>query len=379
MVVSPQELHDAILTNSLQLVNAYLSDGADPNMSPQLKQTSGNRETIRDFDKLLGSEDRETIQCISPLHVAVINFYHHRPKGTSTTCCTIARKQAKKIVESLLDHGADPSNEASGIFVCNIEDFKCKSPGDNITPVGLAIFFKKCFRAKGFTSHYAAHLDRVIELIMAKEQSAMTAVGTTSRATVANSVLKTWENLVFSEKFSDVTFVCKSDTDDEAPPMLLHAHMNVLAAASPYFSTYFGGPWAESHSDGRFETSNSEAVMRVVLRYIYTGRVNDSQLDLKVSSIFRVAKEYDLPDLISLCEASLVRQLSETSIKDTLQLAHLHGSRRLKQSCFDFVRQNCANVLMNPSMMSLATEDAELWAELGKAIAPAGNKRARTS
>ena len=110
--------------------------------------------------------------------------------------------------------------------------------------------------------------------------------------------------------------------------------------------------------------------MRIVLTFIYTGTVSCLQLDADALGALSVACEYELSGLIHLCEESIIRQLTETTVKDALQFAHLHGRSELKQSCFEFVEENCAKVLMHPSMMSLATEDTELWAELGKAITP---------
>jgi hypothetical protein len=87
-----------------------------------------------------------------------------------------------------------------------------------------------------------------------------------------------------------------------------------------------------------------------------------------------VASEYSLLCLRELCEASCARSLSVNNVKIVLQLAHLHDSSPLKRSCFAFVKKNMAKVLTDPSVMSLAVEDAGLWAELSAAISPDNGK-----
>ncbi len=66
---------------------------------------------------------------------------------------------------------------------------------------------------------------------------------------------------------------------------------------------------------------------------------------------------------MSECEAYYARNVSVDNVKIMLQLAHLHGSSLLKRSCFDFAKKNII-VLTHPSVLSLAAEDAGLWAEL---------------
>jgi hypothetical protein len=147
-----------------------------------------------------------------------------------------------------------------------------------------------------------------------------------------------------------------------------------LAAASPYFSAAFEGPWGEQHEDGLWETSNPAPVMKAVLSFIYTGEVMPCVMEQQPEVMFAVASEYSMPELRELCEACCSRSLSFNNVKSMLQLAHLHGSSALKQSCFDFVQKNMAKVLTDPSVFILASEDAELWAELAAAISPHSGK-----
>jgi hypothetical protein len=204
-------------------------------------------------------------------------------------------------------------------------------------------------------------LNEMIQLLEAASQKDSDPV------TVPKSVANTWKALLFSEKFSDVKFKCQDGTT-------FHAHKNVLAAASPYFSAAFEGPWGEQHEGGLWETSNPAPVMKAVLSFIYTGEVMLCVMDQQPEVMFAVVSEYGLLELRELCEACCSRSLSFNNVKSMLQLAHLHGSSALKQSCFDFVQKNMAKVLTDPSVFILASEDAELWAELAAAISPDSGK-----
>jgi hypothetical protein len=211
-------------------------------------------------------------------------------------------------------------------------------------------------------------MDKVIKvLLQAEPQKDTLEYNTPASVTVPESVTKTWKALLFSEKFSDVKFKCQDGT-------LFHTHKCVLAAASPYFSAAFEGPWGEQHADGLWETSHSSGVMEAILSFMYIGTVTPHLMEHQPVEMLTVASEYSLPCLRELCEASCARSLSVNNMKTVLQLAHLHSSLPFKQSCFDFVKKNMAAVLTNASVLSLAVEDAELWAELATAISPDGGK-----
>ena len=164
----------------------------------------------------------------------------------------------------------------------------------------------------------------------------------------------------------------------------------VLAAASEYFKALFSGPWASNHADGEVRTSNPAHIMRALLSFVYTGQIDDTLLDTHAETLVGVAAEYGLSALRKLAEQRLIRTLAADTVKSSLQLAHLHEAAELKAACFAFVQRNAATVLTDPEMMSLATEQPALWAELAAKIrpadaagsstaaAPGGKKRSRT-
>jgi hypothetical protein len=265
---------------------------------------------------------------------------------------------AMSIVNTLIAAGADTS-----ITVTNIKLSGAQSHWINfratgaVTPYTLAKTLKHYV---GWESICGKEMDKVMKVLKAEPQK-----DTPASVPVPKSVANTWKTLLFSEKFSHLKFKCQDGT-------VFHAHKCVLAAASPYFSAAFEGPRGEQHAERLWETSNSAGVMEAILSFMYIGTVAPDLMEQQPVDMLALASEYSLPRLRELCEASCARSLSVDNVKIVLQLAHLHSSLPLKRSCFDFVKTNMAKFLTIPSVLSLAGEDAELWAELAAAISSDG-------
>jgi hypothetical protein len=346
---SPNELYDAIERNNYPVVKSYLDSGGDPNVNLASFVT-----TYQDFSEVLitlCSDGTSLEGILSPLHLAVVNCYNTSAQG---------RSSAMKILKAFLKVGAN-----AFFTVVNFRIY-CWGRREVLaakTPLDLAILVKNLLAFSG-SARSARIMNEMIQLLEAAEIRLREAAlqKDSDPVTVPKSVANTWKALLFSEDFSDVKFKCQDGT-------MFHAHKCVLAAASPYFSAAFRGPWGQ-HEDGLWETSNPAPVMKAALSFIYTGEATSRVMEQQPEVVFAVASEYSLPELRQLCEASCTRSLGINNVKSMLQFAHLQGSSALKQSCFDFVQKNMAKVLVDPAVVSLISEDAELWAELVAAISP---------
>jgi hypothetical protein len=374
-------LYYAIMTNTESLVKSYLESDQDPDvdLSPVIMSmpTLASCSPIETWNDIVSycegtvifvnEHNNHSNGPVSPLHVAVVQCF-----------CTALESDevcnsAMNILKALIDNGADKSIATDNMILC-FEDFPRwvwpLTTATVLTPCGLAAYLKKqghTLATEAVVNWRRKVMDEVIRVLLVEPQNETVEYNTTPPSvTVSKSVSETWKALLFSEKFSDIKFQCQDGT-------VLHAHKCVLAAASPYFSTAFEGPWGEHHTDGSWETSNPPAVMEAILSYIYTGAVTpvlQEVMDGQPQVMLVVASEYDLSELQALCEASCVRSLADDNIKSMLQLAHLYGTTALKHSCFGFVQQHMATVLTDPIMAALATEDAGLWTELTAAISP---------
>jgi hypothetical protein len=360
-------LYYAIMTNTEVLVKSYLQSGEDPNvdLSPAIT-TAATVATMKNDDATVRTAkrkqillvDRSSRGAVSPLHVAVVQCYFTALESAEL------RNSAMNILKALVEVGANTSVATNNLLFCYSSHISwLQATTAPMTPCGLAVFLKQDNSGQYDEDLRRTTMDEVIQLLEAPSQKDSYASTTSPSVTVPKSVANAWKALLFSEKFSDVNFKCQDGTT-------FYAHKNVMAAASPYFSAAFEGPWGKQHEDGLWETSNPAPVMKVVLSFIYTGEVTPVQrvLDEHLEMMLAVASEYDLAELRAIIEERCARSLGSDNVKSMLQLAHFHGSSVLKQSCFDFVQENTAQVLTDPSMASLAFEDAELWAELAAAI-----------
>ena len=348
-------LQNAIISNSLEIVRDLLQSGADANAKlsvPALDDVKDDEaKTIPKHIWFASSSPRSRL---SPLHVAILNCYH---EGKVLSLKDKGFPNAIGILHALIDHGADVENAARSVHVCNISGWMHHQVEDGTSPCDFALFLKQNPDST-WRSEQGSALDHVI----AKLQEAKRAAGHVKPklVLVPETVLETWRSLLFAEEFSDVAFVCEDGT-------VLPAHKNVLAASSDYFRAMLTGPWA-TQADGRVQTSNDPTLLRAVLKFVYTGALDEKLLESQHVGLLSLANEYGLSALKKRAERCCIRAIAATNIKSMLQLAQLHEAKELKTACFAFVKRNAAPTLTDPTFMLLATEDVPLWAELVTAI-----------
>lgn len=385
---SLKDLHDALMTNSADVVENYLLQGAvNPNVNhasllPAWNTVVDSYGNVAPNCTVATSGNNATI---SALHLAVLNcFYNH-----SHPVYLQLNQESLKILQALLDCGADTTLTMSGIYVGLPSSTNGNSPSltvaeNGITPLQLAIFLKKNMQTTSspMQADQQQH-NKGRELMMNQVTNILlqASKATSSpdsykhepfkiRATsVPNSVLDSWKSMLVNSQFWDVTFACSDGKT-------FSAHKCILSAASGYFANYFSGPWAQHHPDGVWKTTNSSEVMWAVLQFIYTGVLPEATVSAHAHELLCVAHEYQLPQLFLICQANCIRSISCENVKTLLQLAHLLDSPELERACFDFVRRHAAETLTQPDIVALATQDPTLWKKLTLAVssfAPNGN------
>ena len=360
------KLHAAIRSNSPTLLKELLETGSNANSLIGLQKIHADDSedtTWKDY-WLASSAPLSTVKA-SLCHLAVANCYFNHGKPDDSCSIYYRRaKNARAILQLLIEHGADVQRESSHILVCNIEGYKWKPLTDtmNGTPLELALFYKQHLHEIELVDQ-GSFMDKVVGIL----QKAARASGDVKvpMVQVPKSTFATWEALLLSETFSDVRFVC-AEGGEELP-----AHKAVLATASDYFHALFTGPWADTHADGAVATSNSPLIMRALLSFVYTGSMDEELLESNCEELVGVASEYCLAELRALAERRCIRSLSLENIRRMLELAHLHEAPELKEACVTFTKRNAATVLTDPQMMSLAAEQPGLWADLVSKISSA--------
>ena len=360
-----RQLFDSILTNSLGEVRILLDKGADPNVSLTMISSytqfkiSQRPESI---DKVLLWK-RDFGLAPRPLHIAVINCYHHFSHEGGVA-------KALGILKAILEHGGDTSMKSNNIFLWDVDGKERSVVQKSQTPLDLALALKRALSAQQPEEHA-----EVMDIIMGvlREHEEETRYMTLPVVKVSESLLEMMQSLLFSRTLSDISFICSDGTN-------LPAHKCVLAAASEYFRAAFTGSWAENNpAAGEWRTDNSSAVMKSVLAFIYTGKGEEALLYSDPIALLPIAFEYCISSLMAMVESSCSRQLTRSNMKQTLQSAHFYGSSRLKKACFDFVRNQGASMIAERDFLILASEDPHLWKELMAVVSsnPSARKRSQ--
>jgi hypothetical protein len=111
-----------------------------------------------------------------------------------------------------------------------------------------------------------------------------------------------------SDLFTDVTVVADGKE--------FKAHKVVLASQSQFFKTRFASRWSGSAGDKIEMTDVSASIMEEILSYVYTGTVIN--IDKIAYQFLPAAEEYALVGLRGMCEETLAKSLTISSVVDVL-------------------------------------------------------------
>lgn len=146
-----------------------------------------------------------------------------------------------------------------------------------------------------------------------------------------------FEGLMESGEFSDV-LVIVGDKD-------FHVHKNILAARSRVFSAMVQHEMIKQNK-GIVEILDIDAeVMQEVLRFIYTGKVNN--LQMLTFDLLSAAEKYELQGLKTVCEDVITSTSSVGNIGAILIFldAHDYDSEKLRKSALHFLTMNAKTLM----------------------------------
>lgn len=358
------DLCDAILGNSACLVELCLKDeNKDPNARPKLtlledvlKDADGK---VEDTERILG--ENADYSC-APIHVAVVNAYHNsRMDGIASK----QRDGALKIVDLLLEAGADVSTSCNNVLFCNIGDLNISSPCAPLDPISLTLSLKKV--KASVSSSNTIHSDECADMMdqvllrLVKARKAQKRHKTPT-VTMSAMVASTYRDLCLSKQYSDVQIECKDGVE-------LPAHRNVLAAASPVMRIIFSKKNEESLQQQQLSVNRTSSIMKAVLQFIYTGQLEESTLESETATLLSVASEFKLEALEQLCAGKCGERLTIQNVRIMLDIGERHKARWIKKECLDFLqRQPLPVVLGHAKILALAKENPKLWQEILMAV-----------
>lgn len=247
---SYQDFHDAIVTNCCSVALSCIGQGLDlnknlavslPRFADATYRESEAEETVVTKADCLVIRNDTGADCISALHLAVVNCYHH-PRDVN----------ALTLVQRLISAGASVSSKAIGIFLCSYGVWNRHLLKDGTTPLQLAMHLKRNLQPS-----YACEQGHMMHQVIETLSCAIRTQSNHPSYPAPQSTMNTWNKLLFSQDFADVTFECPDGTS-------LHAHKNILAASSDYFRVNL-------IQMEFWKTTNDSDTMKVVLSFIYTG------------------------------------------------------------------------------------------------------------
>ncbi|KAL7298421.1 hypothetical protein TKK_0008212 [Trichogramma kaykai] len=141
-----------------------------------------------------------------------------------------------------------------------------------------------------------------------------------------------FDPMFLSEDMSDVKL--RTTCGKEIP-----AHKVVLAAASPVFDAMFRHDMLEKKSQSVKMTDISYETAVEVLRYIYTGSVENQEL-FQAMNLLAAADKYQLETLKSMCEQIIGSNLSTENVVDILRVADKYNLKWLEKKAVSFIKWN---------------------------------------
>ena len=169
------------------------------------------------------------------------------------------------------------------------------------------------------------------------------------KSSSSEELVKHFEELFESKKFSDVTFNVRGQK--------LAAHKAILSARSPVFAAMFQHPTKETLT-GSVDVHDIEPeVFKIMLRFIYTGQVVSKQMEEVATELLATADKYFLENLKHECENHLVQQMSPENCFKLLSLDCNNPAYYLKEKALDFLRKNPSKVMSLDSWKKSSKEN----------------------
>lgn len=169
-------------------------------------------------------------------------------------------------------------------------------------------------------------------------------------------LLKNYNELLLNEQFNDVTFVIGREK--------FAAHRQILSTQSSVFKSMFEHDMLEKTSGVVKITDVESNTFKLLLRYIYYGKVNASDLEDWLKLLV-AADKYDMTNLSSLCEDRVIKNLNVYNVSDALVTADRVNAEALKEKSVNFIVRNKRRVINTKGFKNLVkTRRADLLYEL---------------
>ncbi|XP_050435263.1 BTB/POZ domain-containing protein 9-like isoform X2 [Adelges cooleyi] len=160
-------------------------------------------------------------------------------------------------------------------------------------------------------------------------------------------------NLYLNKKFSDVVLV----VDDKR----FHAHRAVLASRSDYFSALLYNGHTETYNKDVTIKEGSPTSFKVLLEYIYFGRINLSILKSKVIlELLILSNVWRFENLQFSLSEYLCNNIDVHNVSSLFSVALFYQLKELEDASINFIDLHTLDVLQSKDSLSLSAEALQL-------------------
>lgn len=149
------------------------------------------------------------------------------------------------------------------------------------------------------------------------------------------SILDDLKNLRFTTDLSDMKLIVNKE---EFP-----VHKSILAARSPVFSTMFRIDMREKKENTANIVDIEPRVMKEVLNFIYTDKVNIDSAPIK--DLLAAADKYQIEGLRIICLEAIVSRMSIDNVIEVLAITDRYGIPALQDHAINFLASNRADIV----------------------------------
>ena len=143
------------------------------------------------------------------------------------------------------------------------------------------------------------------------------------------------------DQLSDFEIICYDKTDNgEVNEKHFRCHKLVLYLGSKYYQRMFSGNFSEIRGTTKVTDVSSETMVQV-LKYMYSGEISKSDIDI---DLLLAADKYELEHLFAICELELAYRISIETAQELSIAANLCGSEQFKHHTYSFVKENWGKI-----------------------------------
>ncbi|TGZ51688.1 Protein roadkill [Temnothorax longispinosus] len=149
----------------------------------------------------------------------------------------------------------------------------------------------------------------------------------------------------------------------------IQAHKAILDVQSDYFSRMLKSKMSETQNNYVTIEDIDYETVREMLRFMYTGKVENLEDLEKIINLFFAADKYELTELKVMCEKTLSTRITVEYAAEILKFTDLFRADDLKAEALNFIKSHLTDVLNTEGYKSLANSHPHLMLETLQALA----------